>query len=117
QFGFAPKADWSKLWADGSEIQKYHREVVNELGLDRLIRCNVEVTAAEFDDATGEWTLSTADGETITADFVLCATGVLENPAIPDIDGLDSFDGPVVHTARWDGDLVTEGKKVAVLGT
>ena len=117
QFGFAPKADWSKLWADGSEIQKYHRDVVNEFGLDRLIRCNVEVTTAEFDDATGEWTLSTADGETITADFVLCATGVLENPAIPDIEGLDSFDGPVVHTARWDGDLVTEGKKVAVLGT
>lgn len=117
QFGFAPKADWSKLWADGDEIQQYHRDVVNELGLDELIRCNVEVTSAEFDDTTGEWTLTTADHERLTADFVLCATGVLENPAIPDIEGLDSFEGPVVHTARWDDELQTDGKKIAVLGT
>ncbi|MFT3660422.1 MAG: NAD(P)/FAD-dependent oxidoreductase [Gordonia sp. (in: high G+C Gram-positive bacteria)] len=117
QFGFAPKADWSKLWADGREIQQYHRDVVDELGLADLIRCGVEVVAAEFDDATGEWTLSTADGETIVADFVLCATGVLQNPAVPDIEGLDSFTGPVVHTARWDDDLVTDGRRIAVLGT
>lgn len=117
QFGFAPKADWSKLWASGDEIQRYHRDVVDGLGLADLIRCNVEVTAAEFDDVADRWTVTTADGEKITADFVLCATGVLQNPAIPDIAGLDSFAGPVVHTARWDDDLRTDGKRIAVLGT
>ncbi|MFT3899356.1 MAG: NAD(P)/FAD-dependent oxidoreductase [Gordonia sp. (in: high G+C Gram-positive bacteria)] len=117
QFGWAPKADWSKLWASGPEIQRYHRDVVERAGLADLIRCNVEVTSAVFDDKTGEWTVTTKGGETIPADFVLCATGVLENPAFPDIEGLDEFAGDVVHTARWDDDVVTEGKRIAVLGT
>ncbi|MFT3715520.1 MAG: NAD(P)/FAD-dependent oxidoreductase [Gordonia sp. (in: high G+C Gram-positive bacteria)] len=117
QFGWAPKPDWSRVWATGPEIQRYHRDVVDRSGLSGLIRCNVEVVSADFDDATAEWTVTTADGETITADFVLCATGVLENPNIPDIDGLDDFAGPVVHTARWDDDLQTDGQRIAVLGT
>lgn len=117
QFGFAPKADWSQIWATGDEIQRYHREVVERCGLAAKIRCGVEVTAADFDDESGVWTVTTADGETLTADFVLCATGVLHNPNIPDIDGLDDFAGPVVHTARWEDDLETEGRRIAVLGT
>lgn len=117
QFGFAPKADWSRLWASGDEIQRYHRDVVDDLGLGHLIRCGVEVTESSYDDATGEWTLTTSDDETITADFVLCATGVLHNPAVPDIDGLDSFGGDVVHTARWDDAVDTDGKRIAVLGS
>ncbi|WP_440713676.1 flavin-containing monooxygenase [Gordonia sp. FQ] len=117
QFGFAPKADWTRLWASGAEIQRYHRDVVDALGLTERIRCGVEVTAAEFDDVAGEWTLTTAAGEQLVADFVLCATGVLHNPNIPEIEGLDDFAGPVVHTARWDDDAETEGKRIAVLGT
>ncbi|GAB11687.1 putative monooxygenase [Gordonia araii NBRC 100433] len=117
QFGFAPKADWSHVWASGTEIQRYHRDVVDQLGLDGYIRCNAEVTDARWDDSASEWTVTLVSGETLTADFVLCATGVLHTPAIPDIPGLDDFDGTVVHTARWDDDIVTAGKRVAVLGT
>lgn len=117
QFAFAPKPDWSQVFADGAQIQRYHREVVDRLGLARLIRCGVEVTDARWNEAGTSWTLTTAAGEQMTADFVLCATGVLSNPSVPDIEGLDSFAGPVVHTARWDDELVTDGKRVAVLGT
>ena len=120
QFGFAPKPDWSRVWATGPEIQSYHRDVVDRLGLAAKIQCNTEVLAAEYDEAedgTGTWTLTLSTGATMVADFVLCATGVLENPAIPDIPGLAEFDGPVVHTARWDDSLVTTGKKIAVIGT
>ncbi|GAC56565.1 putative flavin-containing monooxygenase [Gordonia hirsuta DSM 44140 = NBRC 16056] len=117
QFGWAPKADWSHIWADGPQIQRYHREVVDRFGLADRIRCGVEVTTAAFDDDSGQWLLDTADGEQIVADFVLCATGVLENPAYPDIEGLDTFAGPVVHTARWDADMTTVGRRIAVLGT
>lgn len=117
QFGFAPKPDWSHIWASGEEIQQYHRDVVESLGLLPLIRFRTEVTDARFSDATGEWTLTTNDGGEISADFVLCATGVLHNPAYPDIPGLDSFGGPVAHTARWDAELATAGRRIAVLGT
>ncbi len=117
QFAFAPKPDWEKIWATGPQIQQYLRDVVDRLGLAGRIRCNTEVLAAEFDDATGAWTLTLSTGEDMTADFVICATGVLHNPVIPDIEGLADFAGDVVHTARWDESLVTEGRRIAVIGT
>lgn len=117
QFSFAPKADWSRIWATGPEIQRYHRDVVERLGIIDKIRFDVEVTSAVFDDGSSRWTVTTSSGEELTADFVVCATGILHNPAIPDIPGLDDFTGPVVHTARWDDDLVTDGRRIAVLGT
>ncbi|MBU3066302.1 NAD(P)/FAD-dependent oxidoreductase [Nocardia sp. NEAU-G5] len=115
QFGFAPKPDWSRIWATGGEIQRYHREVVEHFGLDRYLRLNSEVTAAEFDGH--QWQVTVADGTVLEADFVIAATGVLHHPAVPDIPGMDDFAGPVVHTARWRDDIATAGKRIAVLGT
>jgi cation diffusion facilitator CzcD-associated flavoprotein CzcO len=117
QFGFAPKADWSHVWAAGSDIQRYHRDVVEALGLDEHIRLNCEVVAAQWDEETSSWTLTTANGEQIPADVVVCATGVLHHPAVPDIPGLDEFAGAVVHTARWEDTVDTDGKRIAVIGT
>ncbi len=115
QFGFAPKPDWSHLWASGADIQRYHRDVVDHLGLTPHLRLNTEITAAQYGD--GEWTLSTAGGDTLTADFLVCATGVLHHPFIPDIPGMDRFQGPVLHTARWDPDVRTSDRRIAVIGT
>ena len=117
QFRFAPKPDWSHVWASGAEIQQYHRDVVDRLGLAPLIHLNTEVTAARWDDQRAEWTVTTAAGETDVADFLLCATGVLHQPFIPDIPGLGDFTGAVVHTAQWDDELDTAGARVAVIGT
>jgi len=115
QFGFAPKPDWSRMWASGTEIQRYHREVTERFGLDRHLRLNSEVTAARFDGR--QWHVTIADGTVLEADFVIAATGVLHHPSVPDIPGLDDFAGPVVHTARWSDDIATAGKRIAVLGT
>lgn len=117
QFGFAPKSDWSHIWADGAEIQRYHDDVVASLGLGEHIRLNTEVVAAQWDEETSSWTLRTAADEQIVADVVVCATGVLHHPAVPDITGLDEFRGPVVHTARWDDAVDTHAKNIAVIGT
>jgi cation diffusion facilitator CzcD-associated flavoprotein CzcO len=113
QFAFAPKPDWSHVWASGDEIQRYHRDLVDELQLNSHLRLNCEVTEAAFTD--NGWRVSTASGEEIEADFVIAATGVLHHPFIPDFPGLDSFNGPVVHTARWT-DVDTRDKRVAVIG-
>lgn len=114
QFGFAPKPDWSGLFASGAEIQRYLREVVEQFGLDRHLRLDTEVVDAEF---TGPfWTITTADNAKHEADFLLAATGVLHHPFTPDIPGLDSFGGDLAHTARWDDSLETEGRHIAVIG-
>ncbi|MDP7737800.1 flavin-containing monooxygenase [Mycobacterium paragordonae] len=117
QFGWAPKADWSHIWAEGSDIQRYHRGVVDSLGLGDRIRLNTEVVAAQWNEETASWTLVTAGGAELDADVVICATGVLHHPAVPDIPGLDEFPGPVLHTARWDDAVDTAGKDIAVIGT
>jgi cation diffusion facilitator CzcD-associated flavoprotein CzcO len=113
QFAFAPKPDWKHLWATGEEIQQYHRDIVESLDLEPYLRLRSEVTSAVFTD--NRWQVRTANGDGIEADFLIAATGVLHHPFVPEIPGLDSFSGPVVHTARWTA-IDTAGKRVAVIG-
>ena len=50
-------------------------------------------------------------------DVVITATGQLNRPKVPHIPGLESFDGPIFHTANWPSDLDLTGKRVAIVGT
>ncbi|WP_353109700.1 NAD(P)/FAD-dependent oxidoreductase [Gordonia sp. (in: high G+C Gram-positive bacteria)] len=115
QFGFAPKPDWERMFATGPQIKAYLNDVIDELGLRSRIELNAEVSSAVFND--GEWTVTLADGRVFVADFVVMATGVLHNPQVPDIPGLDTFTGPVVHSARWDDTVETRGRRIAVIGS
>jgi cation diffusion facilitator CzcD-associated flavoprotein CzcO len=115
QFSFAPKPNWSSVFAPRDEIQAYLRGVVDSHGLgDRLV-LNAEVISAEFDGFG--WHVTTIDGRELRADFLIAATGVLHHPFTPNIPGLDTFAGDVVHTARWRDDLLTDGRRIAVIGT
>lgn len=114
QYSFHLKPDWKRVFATGPEILDYHREVLDAHGLRHHLRLNTEVTEAKW---TGDgWEITTADGPTERADFVVMATGVLHHPNVPDIPGLEDFEGPVVHSARWDDDVEIAGKRVAVIG-
>jgi cation diffusion facilitator CzcD-associated flavoprotein CzcO len=115
QFSFAPKPDWTTLFAPGDEIQRYMHEVVNDHRLEEHLRLNTEVVSAVFNGTS--WRITTSGGADLDADFLIAATGVLHHPFTPDIPGLDSFDGDIVHTARWDDDIVTDGRRIAVIGT
>lgn len=114
QFSFAPKPDWTGVFAPGDEIRRYLRGIVDEFGLDDRLHLKSEVTSVVF-TGTG-WHVVTADGTHRDADFVVAATGVLHHPFTPDIPGLDSFSGDVVHTARWDDQTETSGRRIAVIG-
>ncbi len=115
QFSFAPKPDWSGLFAPGSEIQGYLREVVHDQGLGGRLKLGAEVQSAVFTGSS--WRVTTSDGTELEADFLISATGVLHHPFTPDIPGLDIFAGDVVHTARWDDGVATDGRRIAVIGT
>jgi cation diffusion facilitator CzcD-associated flavoprotein CzcO len=114
QFSFAPKPDWSGIFAPGKEIQRYLRDIVEDFDLKDRLRLRSEVVSTIFRGST--WEVVTADGMTWTADFVIGATGVLHHPFTPEIPGLDTFEGDVVHTARWDDTIVTAGRRIAVIG-
>ena len=117
QFSFEQRDDWSKTYAPGNELKDYAEDCVDRYGLRPRIQLNTEINGAAFDEDADLWELSTSDGRTITARFVVGATGVFSQPKPPDIDGLDTFEGTVMHTARWDHGQDLRGRRVAVIGT
>ncbi|MGO3484512.1 MAG: flavin-containing monooxygenase, partial [Cellulosimicrobium funkei] len=109
--------DWSERYPRGEEIRAYLEFVADRLDLRRDIRLGVAVERAEHSDATNLWTLTLADGSRLRATYVVSATGLLSRPLYPDLPGLDTFAGPVHHSARWPHDGVDlAGKRVGLLG-
>src|SRR4026209_2231179 len=80
------------------------------------IRTSTEVQQARWDGERRTWLLETSAGPH-EADVLLTACGQLTIPSVPPIAGLESFDGPAFHTARWRHDVSLAGKRVAVIGT
>jgi cation diffusion facilitator CzcD-associated flavoprotein CzcO len=114
-YSFAPNPEWSHRFSPGAEIQAYFEDVARRYGVASRIECDKEVTRCTFED--GRWKIEMIDGSTDEGDFVIAATGVLHHPAYPDIEGLDSFEGVAVHSARWNHDVPLAGKRVGVIGT
>lgn len=117
QFSFEQSSDWSRSYAPGRELKAYADRCVAKYGLRNRIRFNTAVTAVVFDDDTATWRVDLDGGDSLTARYVINASGVLTVPQSPDIDGVDSFGGISMHTARWDHDVDLTGKRVAIIGT
>lgn len=117
QFSFDQRSDWSRVYAPGSELRSYAEELTDAYRIREKIRFNSSVVGAEFDERQRWWRLSLDGGHTITARYVISATGVLNKPRPPDIPGLDRFAGITMHTARWDHEVDLRGKRVGVIGT
>src|SRR3954463_10785992 len=111
QFSFETRSDWSRVYAPGEELKAYAEHCVDKYGLRERIRLHTPVVAAEFDDDSHLWRLTTGDGDEITARFVVGATGVFTHPKPPDIPGANGFAGTVMHTARWDHAQDLSGKR------
>ena len=117
QFSFEQRSDWSRVYAPGRELKAYAEHCVNSYGLRSRIRFETKVTGATFDEEHHFWRLAIAGGPPLTARYVVGATGVFTQPKPPDIPGLETFAGSVMHTARWDHGEDLRGKRVAVIGT
>ncbi|MFD6101291.1 flavin-containing monooxygenase [Nocardia salmonicida] len=117
QFSFEQRTDWSRVYAPGRELKAYAESCVDKYELRPRIRFGTTVTGADFDEDADRWVLHTADGGELTARFVISATGVLTRPKLPEIPGIESFAGTVMHTSRWDHRQDLRGKRVAIIGT
>ena len=115
-FSFAPNPDWGRSYSEQPEIQAYLRATADRFDVRRHCVFGADVTAARWDDAAQRWLVSTAAGE-FRARVLVSAAGALADPTYPDIPGLDSFAGTVMHSARWDSSHDLTGERVAVIGT
>ncbi len=115
-FSFAPNPNWTRTFPLQAEIQDYLRDVADRFGVRRFVRFGQELTAAEWDEAERVWRIE-ASGGTFTAKFVISAIGGLSTPSLPEIPGLDRFQGTTFHSAQWDHEHDLRGERVAVIGT
>jgi cyclohexanone monooxygenase len=110
--------DWGERYAPQSEILKYANHVADRFDLRPDIQFNTRVERAVFDEVADRWSVTTSDGHTVTAQFVVLATGCLSNARMPDIEGLADFRGKVYHTGNWPHEPVDfTGLRVGVIGT
>ena len=110
--------NWSERYAPQPEILKYANHVADRFNLRPDIQLNTRVDRAVFDDSDNAWSVTTSDGKTVSARFVVLATGCLSNARMPDIKGLKDFKGEVYHTGHWPHEQIDfTGKRVAVIGT
>jgi cation diffusion facilitator CzcD-associated flavoprotein CzcO len=116
-YWFEPNPYWSRLYAPGVELKRYAEHVADKYDVRRYMRFNTTVEAARWDDDAQVWLVALAGGETLSAQFLITATGFLCQPRTPDIAGIDTFSGRVIHAAAWDDSFSLKGRRVAVIGT
>jgi cation diffusion facilitator CzcD-associated flavoprotein CzcO len=115
-FSFVPNPDWSSTFSGQQEIWDYLRGCAERYGLMEHMRFDCELLGAEWDADEQLWRLDTAQGP-MTAEVLVAGQGPLSDPSIPEIPGLDRFQGAMFHSARWDHEHELAGERVAVIGT
>ena len=116
-YWFEPNPHWSRLYAPGEELKRYAEHVADKYNVRRYMRFNTTVEGARWDDDAQVWEVALADGETLRARFLITATGFLSQPRTPDIPGIDTFNGRIIHTADWDGSYSFRGRRAGIIGT
>ena len=116
-YSFDKRLYWSRLCSTQPEILAYLQEVAREHAVDALITANTTVTSCAWDETSSSWSVHTDGGDSHEADILIIATGQLDQPAVPSLEGADSFAGHSFHSAEWDHDYDLAGRRVAVVGT
>ncbi|KAH6886926.1 hypothetical protein B0T10DRAFT_461389 [Thelonectria olida] len=118
-FSFEPNPNWSSFYARGPEIWEYIKKTTQKYNLDERVQLNSKVLSTIWDDAKGKWAIKVQINGEIKgdeADVVINGSGILNKWRWPDIKGLHSFRGELLHSASWDETLDWTGKRVAMIG-
>ncbi len=112
--------DWeySELFPAWTEIREYFKYVDQKLNLSKDVQLNTRIESATFDQDKNQWVIKTDTGTTVRARYFIICTGFASKPLIPEIEGFDTFAGPVAHAGRWpQEELDFSGKRIGVIGT
>lgn len=116
-FSFAPNPEWTRTFASQAEIYAYLQQCADRYQLAAHIQFGAEVQHAEYHEAEALWQVSLSDGSQLHAALLISATGQLSRPALPKLEGIESFQGRAFHSANWDHSYDLAGKRIAVIGT
>ena len=116
-FSFAQNPGWTRSFARGRELKAYADELAEKHDLRSRIRFDSQVVRAAFDSGDDVWRIELGDGAELIARYLIAGTGILSDPRLPDIDGVETFAGTTMHTARWNHDHRLDGERVGIIGT
>jgi len=110
--------EWSEKYATQGEILTYVNHVADRFDLRRDVQLNTHIDQAGFNEESNIWSITTADGDVISARFCVMATGCLSSTNVPNIPGLETFAGATYHTGSWPHtEPEFSGKTVGIIGT
>lgn len=106
---------WSRRYPGWKETQNYLRFVADKFDMWRDIQFDTEIKSAEYQD-NGTWLVTTGSDETYTCRYFISGMGMISEPQIPNLKGMDTFKGPLFHSSRWPEELEYEGKRIGIIG-
>jgi cation diffusion facilitator CzcD-associated flavoprotein CzcO len=113
-YSFDLNPDWHYMASPGGEIQEYFEGVSDRFDIERSIRFNDPVVRCEW---LGDvWEVEGGSGFVGRFNWVLAATGILHHPKLPDIEGLEDFEGDLFHSALWEHEVPVDGRRIGVIG-
>lgn len=108
---------WTKRYPDWKETHRYMHFVADKCDMWPHIQLNTEIVDAQYLEDSGHWRLTTGDGGTYTCKYFISGMGMISEPVIPKLEGMDRFQGPLFHSSRWPQEgLDYAGKRVGVIG-
>ncbi|KAJ6640763.1 Baeyer-Villiger monooxygenase [Pseudolycoriella hygida] len=114
--------DWSANFSSQPEILDYLKNVANKHKLYQRICFQHEVKTITWNEEINKWivkyvnlSLESPEEETQIFDLMICGTGALRLPYIP--NEFKTFTGPTIHTGQWNNEIDLRNKKVAVIGS
>lgn len=116
-FSFAPNPQWSRQFAPAAEIRAYLEQCAERFAITPYLRLGLALETAVYDETRQRWALRFANGRRLSARVLVSGMGGLSRPALPDIPGLENFQGKAFHSQHWDHGYSLQGKRVAVIGT
>lgn len=115
-FSYLPNPEWSRVFSPGPEIQAYMRKCAEDEGLLEHIHFGADMQKSVWNEAEKQWEVTTSKGLFI-APILITGTGHLADGFLPNIKGLDSFEGEVFHSADWNHSADLKGKRIGVVGS
>jgi cation diffusion facilitator CzcD-associated flavoprotein CzcO len=110
--------DWKEHFSPQPDTLEYLNRVADKFDLRRDIQFASTVKAGHWDDAENTWTVILHSGQQARSRFLFTAVGILSAYTMPQIPGIETFQGPAYHPARWPHTPVDfAGKRVGIIGT
>ena len=119
-YSFEPSFHWEEFYSKRDAILEYLKKCVNKYNLSDHIKLNTTVESTVFDEDTKSWNTSVIcnnNTSILNSNIVISAVGQLNKPSVPDINGIDEFNGPIIHTGAWDSSFNYKDKNIALIGT